>query len=183
LRQFAAQKEQPLRQERLDSNPTESPFRAFCRANCARDPPFQRVSLIRRDAALDDGVPFHTFRGGVRSGRTGIGNVGYPFVTLAIYRSGIELRSTYSWLRALVPVWRAQYEDLSIVESVGRPDPDGSESAKAPIQARGIRFVANDGTYILFWCLKRDEVLAVLAQQPVEVDLQPRRFRWLYPGG
>lgn len=156
--------------------------RFVLRQTGAGDPRFWRVPVIRRDAALGDAAPLHTFRGGVRSGRTGIGNIGYPFVTLAIYRSGIELRSTYSWLRALVPLWRARYEDLSVVESVGRPDRDGSESAKAPIQARGVRFVAVDGTYILFWCLQRDAVLATLAAQPVKVDLQPRRFRWLSPG-
>ncbi len=117
----------------------------------------------------------------MRHGRTGIGNWSYPLIMLWIYSTGVELGSTYRWLSPSVPVWLARYEELAVVHAVGRPDPDGSDSAKGPIQARGVRLVTKDGVYIIFWCFNRDEVLSALAQQRVEVDFQPRRFHWLYP--
>jgi hypothetical protein len=86
-----------------------------------------RASMIRRDAVIDDGVPLHVLRGRMMYGRKRFRRTTYLFVTLAVYRSGIGLRSTYSWLSRIVPIWRARYEELSVVKSVGRPDPDGSE--------------------------------------------------------
>jgi hypothetical protein len=119
--------------------------------------------MIRRDAVIDEGAPLHRFRGRMMYGRKGFRSTTYLFVTLVVYGSGIELRSTYSWLSRIVPIWRARYEELSVVQSVGRPDPDGGESAKAPLQARGVRFILNDG-YLIFWCLNRDAVLAALSE-------------------
>lgn len=137
---------------------------------------------VRRDADLGDEVPLCTFRGGMRYGATGIANWTHPLVTLVVYPSGVELRSTSRWLQVLVPVWRARYEELSVVQSVGRADPDGTHSARAPVQARGIRFVVKDGTYVIFWCYGRDEVLAALDVQRVNVDIVPKPFQFFRPG-
>lgn len=137
---------------------------------------------IRRDANLDGERPLHSFRGGMRRGVSGVASWSYPLITLDIYRSGIELRSTFSWLRFLVPVWRARYEELAVVQSVGRADPDGSANARAPVQARGLRFVTKDGSYMIFWCYNRDEVLAALDGQQVMVDTEPKPFQFFRPG-
>jgi hypothetical protein len=136
---------------------------------------------VRRDADLDGGASLHTFRGGMRYGSTGIANWTHPLVTLAVYPAGVELRSTFRWLQVLVPVWRARYEELSVVQSVGRADPDGSDSARAPVQARGVRFVARDGSYVIFWCFNRTEVLEALDRQRVAVETEPKRFQFFHP--
>jgi len=136
--------------------------------------------MLRADSSLDESTPIQTFRGGIRHGRTGIVNITYPLITLAVFPSGIELRSTFRCL-PIFPAWRARYEDLSVIEAVGRPDADGTDSARAPIQARGIRFVGKEGGYMIFWCLNRDEVLAALSSHPVKLGYQPRRFRWTRP--
>ncbi len=138
--------------------------------------------MLRGDSSLDEDTPARTFRGGVRHGRTGLVSVSHPLITLAVYPSGVELRSTYRWLR-IFATWRARYEDLSSIEAVGRPDADGTDRALMPIQARGIRFVGKEGGYMIFWCLNRDEVLAALAPYPVKIDYQAKRFDWLRPNG
>lgn len=97
---------------------------------------------------------------------------------------GVELGCTFRWwLTPFVPGWLARYDELAAIQSVGRTDPDGSESAKAPFQARGVRFVTKDGAWVVFWCYNRDQVLAAFAEHPVKVDLEPRRFTSLYPEG
>jgi hypothetical protein len=138
--------------------------------------------MLRGDSSLDESTPIQTFRGGIRHGRSGIVNISHPLVTLAIYASGVELRSTFGWL-PIFPSWRARYEDLSVIEAVGRPDADGTDNALAPNQARGIRFVGKVGGYMIFWCFNRDEVLAALAAHPVRIDYEARRFQWLRPHG
>jgi hypothetical protein len=45
------------------------------------------------------------------------------------------------------------------------------------------RSPGKDGAWIIFWCHNRDQVLAAFAQQPVKVDLEPRRFSSLDPEG
>lgn len=117
----------------------------------------------------------------MRYGLTGVASWSHPLVTLAVYPTGVELHSTFSWLRFLVPVWRARYDELAVVQSVGRGDPDRSDSAKAPAQARGVRFVAKDGSWVMFWCYNRDEVLAAFDRQQVRIDAEPRRFQFLHP--
>lgn len=108
--------------------------------------------MLRGDSSLDETSPLQTSRGGIRHGRTGLVNITSPLITLAIYPSGIELRSTFRWL-PIFSSWRARYEDLSVVEAIGRPDADKTDPPYAPIQARGIRFLGKEGGYMIFWCL------------------------------
>jgi hypothetical protein len=134
--------------------------------------------VLRGDSSLEESTPLQTFRGGFRHG---ISQATPPLITLAIYESGIELRSTFRWL-SIFPPWRARYEDLSVIEAVGRPDADGTDSARAPAQVRGIRFVGKSGGYMIFWCDNRDEVLAALAPHPVRMTYEAKRLRWFRPG-
>jgi hypothetical protein len=135
--------------------------------------------VLRGDSSLDESTPIQTFRGGTRHG---ISNWTYPLITLAIYPSGVELRSTFRLFPFFAP-WRARYEELSVIEAVGRSDADGTPSGVAPIQARGIRLVGKSGGYRIFWCYNRDEVLTALSSHPVTIEYEPKRFRQLYPGG
>ena len=140
---------------------------------------------IRRDADLGSGQPLTSFRGGMRHGVTGLGNFTYPFATLDIHPTGIEIRATYRWMRPLFKVWRARYDEIAAVQSIGYDDSDPENTL--PITAgrgfpiRGVRFVAKDGSYIIFWCFNRDEVLAVLDHHQAVVEHDPKPFRWLHP--
>ena len=111
-----------------------------CRGNRHSGGMPRHAALTRRYADLGDDEPVGSFRGGMRWGRTPFSNATLPWVTLWIYPTGVELGCTFRWwLTPFVPGWLARYEELAAVQSVGRLDPDGSESAKAPFEARGIR--------------------------------------------
>src|SRR5438552_506535 len=82
--------------------------------------------FVRRDANFGDEVLDASFVGGMRYGYMGGVNWTYPMVTLDIYKSGLELRPTFSFLRFLVPAWRTRYDEISTVHWLGRPAPDSS---------------------------------------------------------
>jgi hypothetical protein len=129
----------------------------------------QRVAaMTRRYAGLGDVQPTSSFRGGMRCGRPGLANWTSPLVTLWIYPTGGELGPrTDGCPRRFRTGWPALRNSPSSKRTV-EPDPDGSDSASAPVQARGVGFVVNDSAYVVFWCLNRDAVSSALAGQPVQ---------------
>jgi hypothetical protein len=78
--------------------------------------------------------------------------------------------------RFLVPVWEAQYEELSEVSAIGRIE--GVTS--------GVRFRAGGPKkWIVFWALSGSAVSALLmelAARGVSANTSPARFRYFQPG-
>jgi hypothetical protein len=141
----------------------------------------RRGSLfVRRDANLDDEVLDASFVGGMRYGYIGGVNWTYPMVTLDIYESGLELRSTFSVLRFLVPVWRARYDEISTVHWLGSPTPDSSAVIGLTI-VRGVRLATTDGNYVIFWCHQRNQVLDALTRHGLKIEAERKRFSFLNP--
>lgn len=139
--------------------------------------------FVRRDANLDDTVLLHSFVGGMRYGYTGFANWTRGWVTLDIYQSGLELRPRYTFLRFLVPVWRARYDEISEVRWMGRSTPDSSIVMGLFVMVRGVRFTMTDGDYVIFWCNERDQVLDALARRGLKIEAEPKRFNFFSPDG
>ncbi len=146
---------------------------------------------IARDATLA-GQPSLSYIGGMRRGFTGIGNWTYPLVRLRIYEDGLELGPSVPILKALVPIWRARFEDISVAESVGGGQPDSAASFSvmavtfSPTQrwgmmTRGVRIMAADGGFAIFWCTRRDHVLTTLQSRSVNVNSEPQPFHFFSP--
>jgi hypothetical protein len=93
--------------------------------------------FVRRGANFDDAAIECSFVGGMRYGYTGAANWTHPLVTLDMCESGLELRSTFSFLRFMVPVWQARYDEISAVHWLGRPTPDSANS-KGIVMVRGV---------------------------------------------
>src|SRR2546429_5610035 len=86
----------------------------------------RRDSLfVRRDADLGAKVLVRSFSGGARYGPNGIVNWSSPLVTLCIYQSGLEMRSTLPWVFP-VRAWRARYDEIAAVHGLGRSGLDSS---------------------------------------------------------
>jgi hypothetical protein len=133
---------------------------------------------LRRSASLGGSVLERSFTGGMRYGL--LLNWTYPFVTLDMYDSGLELRSTYSFLRFLVPAWRARYEQISSVGWLGRPSPDSLAPMGLRME-RGVLFTTANGGWVIFWCLRRNEVLDALARHGLRIDVERKRLTLLGP--
>lgn len=136
--------------------------------------------FVRRAADFDDTVLMQSFRGGMRYGSTGIANWSYPLVTMDVYQSGLELRPTYSFLRFLVPTWRARYDEISAIDWLGRSTSDSSVVIGL-VMVRGVRFTTTDGDYVIFWCRDRDQVLDALARRGLKFEAERKRFIWFSP--
>jgi len=131
--------------------------------------------FVRRDANLGDDDLVASFVGGMRYGSMGGVNWGYPMITLDMFESGLELRSTFYFLGFLVPVWRVRYDEISAIHWLGRPSPDSSAVIGLTI-VRGIRLVTTDGGYVIFWCRKRNQVLDTLARRGLKIEAERKRF-------
>jgi hypothetical protein len=136
---------------------------------------------VRRYAHLGDTALIKSFTGGMRYGYSGMANWTYPLVTLDIYQSGLELRSTFAFLRGLVPIWGARYDEISVVQWLGRPAPDSSIAGTLTM-VRGVKFTATDGDYVIFWCYERDQVLGALAKRGLKINAERKRFNYFNPG-
>jgi hypothetical protein len=137
--------------------------------------------FVRRDANFDDTVLLHSFVGGMRYGYTGFANWGRGLVTLDIYQSGLELRPRYSFLRFLVPIWRARYDEISEVRWMGGSTPDSSIVMGLLVMVRGVRFTTTDGDYVIFWCTERDQILDTLARRGLKIEAARERFKYFSP--
>lgn len=138
-----------------------------------------RSPFVVRDALFDETDPIGSFTGGMRYGYTGVASWSVPLVTLDIYPSGLELRSTFSFLRFLVPTWRARYEAISAVHWMGRPTPDTSVVPMFTM-VRGVRFTTTDGGWVIFWCRDRDRLVATLATFGLNIAGR-KRFNYFNP--
>jgi hypothetical protein len=149
--------------------------------------------LIARDAALS-GKPLASYIGGMRRGYTGLASWSHPLVKLAIYDDGVALGPSASVLKMLVPVWRARFDDISVADAIGGPQDDSEVSLGSlavplsfitrrgwGIMTRGVRISTTDRSFAIFWCMKRDRVLAALRDRGVNVDPEPRPFHWFSP--
>jgi hypothetical protein len=133
--------------------------------------PRKRSLFVRRDANLDDKILVRHFLGGMRYGPTGLLNWSSPLITLCLYRSGLELRATSPWLFP-VPPWRARYDEIAAVHWLGGPGPD-SPLVIGLVVARGVMFTTTDGSWAIFWCRQRDQVLHTLAQLGLRIEANP----------
>lgn len=138
------------------------------------------IASLRRSASPGDTVLERSFTGGMRYGFMGIANWTSPLVTLDMYGSGLELRSTYSFLRFLVPVWRARYDQISSVGWLGRPAPDSSAGAGL-VMVRGVMLTKSNGDWVIFWCPRRNEVLDSLARHGLRIEPERKRLTLLGP--
>lgn len=137
--------------------------------------------FVRRDANFDDTVLMKSFVGGMRYGYTGFANWSRGLVTMDIYQSGLELRPRYSFLRFLVPIWRARYDEISEVRWMGRSTPDSTIVTGLLVMVRGVRFTTTDGDYVIFWCTERDQVLDALARRGLTIEAERERFNYFSP--
>jgi hypothetical protein len=146
---------------------------------------------IARDAVLS-GRPSVAYLGGMRRGSTGLANWTYPLVRLRFYEDGLELGPSVRILKVIVPIWRVRFQEISVAEALGGPQPDSAVGfgrlafpfsfvARWEIMSRGVRIKTFDDRFAIFWCMPRDQVLAGLQRQSVNVDLQPQRFHFFSP--
>jgi len=117
-----------------------------------------------------DSEPLASWEGGMRSGI--VANWSPPLVRMTVYRSGVELGPASRWLKVVVPFWQVRLEEIVVVESVG-----------VGLFVSGVRFWTTNDDWRIFWTYSRDDVLGFLDRQGIPVDLTPRRFRTLDPGG
>lgn len=133
--------------------------------------------FARRKADLGDALLVASFVGGMRYGYTGIASWSRPLITLDIYQSGLELRPTHSFLRFLVPVWRARFDEILVVNWMGSPKADTSVVMGL---TRGVKFTTTDGDWVIFWCFDRDRLLEVLAGLALTIA-ERKRFNYFNP--
>ena len=148
---------------------------------------------VARDASIESQETVNTYMGGMRLGKTGIASWSYPLARLTLYSDGLVVGPSRSVLRLLlIPVWKARFDEIQLAESIGGPQPDAQVSpaglfvpfstfTRYGLFTRGVRFRTHDGSYVIFWCFKRDNVLAALKQLGLAVDIHPKRFHWFDP--
>lgn len=136
-------------------------------------------AFVRRDANLDRAVLIASFCGGMRWGRSLLANCGSPLVTLCIYQSGLELGPTLPWL-APVPTWRARFDEISAVRPVGRGQDSGS--AMEIVSPKGIMLTTTDGSFAVFWCIRREQVLEFLAGRGLKIETKGKRLNFFNLG-
>ena len=140
----------------------------------------RKDSMFLRGASFDDTALERSYTGGMRYGYMGFANWTNPLVTLDLYESGLELRSTYPFLRFLVPVWRIRYDEISSVGWLGRPIPDSSAGVGL-VMVRGVMLTASNGDWVVFWCLRRNEVLDALARRGLRIEAERKRLTLFGP--
>jgi hypothetical protein len=46
---------------------------------------------------------------------------------------------------------------------------------------RGVRLTTTDGSYVIFWCHDRNQVLDALAGRGLKIEAERTRFNFLFP--
>lgn len=126
-----------------------------------------------RDADLGGAAPVRTWTGGMKWGRSGTSNCSWPLATLKLFSTGVELGPSVRALLPLVPVWRARFAELSVIEVIETRFP----------RSQGVRFTPTSGSSISFGAqrLPLDEVLLALERFGLPVDRTPQRVRLIGP--
>lgn len=122
-------------------------------------------SLPNTTRNLGDGPLVFSLRGGMRHGWT---SWSYPLVIFRVFPSGVELGPSSRCLWPVVPLWRARFDEMSVVECIVRPKVRS---------AAGVLFRTEDESseLFLYWCRQAGDLLARLDQLGAPVDPTPRR--------
>lgn len=97
----------------------------------------------------------------------------WPLVRLSLLAEGIRLESSVRFLRFVVPIWEARYDELAEVQAVGR----------IPLFTTGIRFRTETADeWIVYWTPERSTVMRALAAHGVKINTDPVRLHFLNPG-
>lgn len=95
-----------------------------------------------------------------------------PVARLSIFRGFITIQPTADWLRIIVPPWRPNIGDLTVVESVRNG------------LWRGVRLRSKTGEFRIFYCStsQQADILDAFAKLGVPVDREPQKVFMLDPG-
>ncbi|HUC14773.1 MAG TPA: hypothetical protein VMS00_10010 [Acidimicrobiales bacterium] len=124
---------------------------------------------VSRDAAIATSEPVATYRGGMRLGFTGIASWSYPLVRLTLYNDGLEIGPAAPFLKLVVPLWRALFQEIDCITMLTRG------------RARGLRFTTRDGAFVIFGTFRTDPLIQALNQLGARIDPVPKRFRYFKP--
>lgn len=92
----------------------------------------------------------------------------WPFARLELYDSGIRLTGSVRLVRWIIPVWEAQYAELTKADMVA-----------APMARGGVRFSVHNGSQIIFWTFDdAAEIVDILESRGVPVDRSVSRIGW-----
>src|ERR1700686_1798696 len=135
---------------------------------CMDEPRWSLFPPARRLIGLDPtGGASRTFIGGMR---LALWNATWPLVRLSLFAHGVRLEASVWILKVLVPTWEATYEDIVEVQAMGR----------ISLVTTGIRFrTRSTNEWVIFWTLRRPEVLQAIAEKGLVVNADPVRFRYL----
>jgi len=92
----------------------------------------------------------------------------WPLVRLDLYQTGLRLRGSTRWLHKLIPVWEAAYGDVVEVQAVGK--------IKWLSTGIRIRVERGDNDWVVFWTVRRPQVLEAIEAQGIPVNRAPVRF-------
>ena len=127
-------------------------------------PPSRHVLSSGADSDADG-----SFFGGMRRGGY---NATIPLVRLKLFPEGLRLESSSRLLRKLVPVWEAKYREITEAKAVGN----------TPLFSTGVRLkVGALDEWVIFWTVRREGVMAAIAEHGVTVDTRPSRFNFFRP--
>ena len=91
-----------------------------------------------------------------------------PLARLELYDSGIRLAGSVRIVRWIIPVWEAQYAELTEADMVS-----------SPLRERGVRFSAHNSSPIIFWTFDdAAEIVDILESRGVAVDRSVSRIGW-----
>jgi hypothetical protein len=94
-----------------------------------------------------------------------------PLVRLELLADGLRIKPSPNFLKSFIPVWEAHYDELADVQAVGT----------VPLFT-GIRLRTATSDWVIFWTLKRPDVLRAIGTHGVTVHAEPTRFHFLDPG-
>jgi hypothetical protein len=112
-----------------------------------------------------------SFIGGIRT-QPRIGPMGFnasvPMVRLSLFSNGVRVGPSSSLLSMSVPTWEARFEELDVIQAIGR----------LKGITTGILFRKSQShEWVIFWSLNREQVFTTLEQLGVIVSREPIRIR------
>jgi hypothetical protein len=98
----------------------------------------------------------------------------WPLATLTLLSTGVELGPTWRGLRLFVPVWRARFDELAVVEII-----------ETQFRwAKGLRLIPTSGSSVAFGVpprLELDDIVTALRSHGVRVEVSAERLRLFGP--